>query len=70
MVTQQHWENKILWEVPYNPGPPITASGMDRSGVKLKILKYCMKLDSSMSLKILVPVTSFPDPIQLSIDCL
>jgi len=27
MVTQQHWENKILWEVPYNPGPPITGSG-------------------------------------------
>ena len=51
MVTQQHWENKILWEVPYNPGPPITASGMDRSGVKFKILKYCcMKLDSSMRL--------------------
>ena len=29
MVTQQHWENKILWEVPYNPGPSITASGME-----------------------------------------
>ena len=41
MVTQQHWENKILWEVPYNPGPPITASGMNtRSAVKLEILKY------------------------------
>ena len=70
MVTQQHWENKILWEVPYNPGPPITASGMDRSGVKFKILKYCMKFDSSMRFKILAPITSFPGPIQLYIACL
>ena len=71
MVTQQHWENKILWEVPYNPGPPITASGMNAcSAVKLEILKYCMKHDSSMRFKIPAPITSFPGPIQLSIACL
>lgn len=28
MVTQQNWENKILWEVPYTPGPPITGTGI------------------------------------------
>ena len=71
MVTQQHWENKILWEVPYNPGPPITASGMNTcSAVKLEILKYCMKHDSIMRFKIPAPITSFPGPIQLSIACL
>ena len=27
MVAQQPWENKILWETPYNPGPPISSIG-------------------------------------------
>lgn len=27
MVTQQAWENKILWDIPYTPGPPVTAQG-------------------------------------------
>ena len=27
MVTQQPWENKVLWDVPYTPGPPVTALG-------------------------------------------
>lgn len=27
MVTQQHWEDKILWEVPYTPGPAMTGAG-------------------------------------------
>lgn len=25
MVTQEHWEDKILWDTPYTPGP---ASGI------------------------------------------
>ena len=33
MVTQQNWENKILWEVPYTPGPPITGTGIPVLGV-------------------------------------
>lgn len=27
MVTQEHWEDKILWDVPYTPGPPMTGAG-------------------------------------------
>lgn len=27
MVTQQHWEDKILWEVPYTPGPAVSGAG-------------------------------------------
>ena len=27
MVTQERWEDKILWDVPYTPGPSITGAG-------------------------------------------
>ena len=27
MVTQQHWEDKILWGMPYAPGPAYTGAG-------------------------------------------
>lgn len=27
MVAQQPWENKILWDVPYSPGPPVNSVG-------------------------------------------
>ena len=27
MVTQQHWEDKILWDTPYTPGPAYTGAG-------------------------------------------
>ena len=27
MVTQHHWENKILWEVPYSPGLSVSGAG-------------------------------------------
>ena len=27
MVTQQHWEDKILWEIPYTPGPAVSGVG-------------------------------------------
>ena len=27
MVTQQHWEDKILWDTPYTPGPAYTVAG-------------------------------------------
>ena len=27
MVTQQHWEDKILWGMPYTPGPAYTGAG-------------------------------------------
>ena len=27
MVTQQPWENQVLWDVPYTPSPPITCVG-------------------------------------------
>lgn len=27
MVTQQHWEDKILWDTPYTPGPTYTGAG-------------------------------------------
>lgn len=27
MVTQQRWEDKILWDTPYTPGPAYTGAG-------------------------------------------
>ena len=30
MVTQHSWENDVLWDVPYTPGPPVTGAGMHK----------------------------------------
>lgn len=27
MVTQEHWEDKIMWDIPYTPGPAMTGAG-------------------------------------------
>lgn len=30
MVTQQRWEDKVLYDVPYSPSPQMTGAGNER----------------------------------------
>ena len=46
MVTQQHWEDKILWDTPYTPGPAYTGAGNRKDNYKsivLFILHHCCR---------------------------
>ena len=53
MVTQQRWEDKILWDTPYTPGPAYTGAGI---GITSSVHTHRLSLANNDEAKISVSI--------------